>query len=496
MLKENEKWTAEKIQETGALILICSLFSTTIAIMAYFMILGAFLDPKTGQLVSTEFGDPTVFSTIFWIAVAILWVIIIFVEFKYAYIYPLQRGVEMQNECNKAKLFLEGKWRKSQDPPEYFFIGVEYMTRLIFDWDNPNTLLPYSFDVDYNKFAGLLMWEDYIESHEDKSATEAQEKFIEHLKKRYAEITEKAAGKKEGKEGNTTPPPEQIAPTPLVPIPGEEEEEKDIEKLLTTPYRTFDLNTISAADKEYLKSLYFYFVKYTEEEIFEDSRIPMDCAIIITTEPAEKILDSSPRKAEYLGWSVMVPGVDVFIDLIEFVTKNMPLGFVSFTEKMTITATNVLEQITLEAYTYLQLRIMEKWVNHLRKKGTQSSMAIEEAEGKAEMFKTLYADRISEEADNDLTFGRVLKHELVAAAEEKIKRLLNKYKTAVALFCIAGVIALFLLFFVIGGANNVPADIAQSSAGILSPLFFLHKKRKHKKTKLEVKPYGKRTAGE
>jgi len=478
MLKDEEKWTPAQIQDTAAMVLLCTLFGSIIAILVYFMVLGGFIDPDTGTIGPNDLGDPFIFNVIFWIVIAVLWVIIGYMEFKFGYIYPLQRGIKIQQDCNKSKIFLAGKWRKSQEPPEDFFIGVQYMVPLYFDWDNPQTLLPYSFDVDYKKFAGLLMWDEYVENQEDKTSAAAQEKFIEHLKKRYNEIMKKTPAA--SKEKEPTPPPEAVS---LFPLPKDEEKEDEIDKVVSTPYREFELGDITEEDKAYLKSLYFYFIQFKEEEKFSDSQIGMDCAILILTAPAEKLLDGIPQEARYLGWPVIVPGVDVFIDVIEFITKNMPLGFVVFTEHMTLAANTALEQMTLEAYTFLQLRVLEKWVNHLRKKSTQADLAIKEAEGRAEMFKTAFSDRISEDADNDLMFGRVLKHEMVNRVEQKLEQTQNKFKIAVMALGIIGFIALFLLFLLIGAGTELPADVAPSSVGLITTPSLFTYKHNHKHPK-------------
>lgn len=442
-------------QESGTLIFIIEFFITIIIFMvAVFM-----SDPKEG------------INGWFILGVVIFWIAnIVFLVF-WVWVIPMKKQLQMQAVCDGVKLFMEGPWRRDRANKDDFFCGLKYLRKLDLKWEDTNIdgeLTQLMQSPAYIQYKEMIVRGIFTSEFQAKSQKQREQEkgFFKRLQKSYEKYGEKV----------DLPPLPEEEKTDGINL--EDPAKKEIIKqknLIQQPYETFDPKDLTPEDIKLLNSLEFNFSEFYDVEKFRNYDVEMDCAIIVTKGPAGEILQTEPATGYHKGWEVQVNRVGVQNLVMNYVTENMPILYVAFSDNMLEPAIDIIERLSAKLLVYIDIKVMEMWINHLRSLGEQARKAMEVYKQDAEDWEQVANKLILKKLEHALVYGAMLADDQYQEVYEEKMKLQTKVK--VSLVVIIAIIIIFVSIIIIGVAGGLsnpgpPKDLSLFS-NLLQLLFYL-----------------------
>lgn len=173
-----------------------------------------------------------------------------------------------------------------------------------------------------------------------------------------------------------------------------------------------------------------------------------DKLILVMHDDVSRVLKTSAERGFYQGWEIDIRSVNAFLLLLGYLTDNMPLLYVVFTENMIDEEINTIETMRAESLTYVELKIMEKLLFHLASLPSALLLEVEKEKARANTFEETYNYFIQGMAKDNLIYSKFAKNPVQDQLREEnhqLKRNLQVLKVAfLAFIIIAGLVLLFL----------------------------------------------------
>jgi Ca2+/Na+ antiporter len=247
-----------------------------------------------------------------------------------------------------------------------------------------------------------------------------------------------------------------------------EEDDEDIAKKLIEkmPFKNFKLDEIENIVKEALKKYKIYIGVLYEPESFDDSDIVFDRLCLVTDTDIEQSLKTRSSSAIHEGYPVDIDQVECAFDQLGWILPEIPVVLLAWSENIT---KKILEP-TLEAQsiTYIELKVLEKFIYTLRAFSQQAAMALKQEETKSNMYYDAWDDMIQE--IENMNINAILgSKDINQIKMEKENKKNAKYKTLsfVLLAVITVIVFIVILFMVMSGISTPTVVEVPESSGLL-----------------------------
>lgn len=367
------------------------------------------------------------------------------------YVIPLKKSDDAQKEARGID-FYDGPIAENKVKKEPFFLGFKKVRKIFIDWDNDKSLEVLLKSTVYKSYLRDLLKDQATKAFFKRTKSKkAEQDFLKKLEFDQEAIEKQIKDKKKYTEAQIKKDMKAL-----------EEKTQEIMKAKTAliPFNEFKIKEISKEVKEKFKNLHLYYVEMYDEERFEDEEEGWNKVLIILPDVYEKVLKTEPGEGWYKGWQIGLKSCDVFWLKIFQVTDNMPALYLRFSDNMPEQEIDTFENLRAIALTYLQLKVMEKWIYHLSTIPERIKSENVRLTQKAESFREGFSYMIQDFANDNLIFSKFVKD----IVQEKLKGEIEKYKrrsqiffAVLILIAISGLISLIVfLTLMASGPGFIP----------------------------------------
>lgn len=361
---------------------------------------------------------------------------IIFLLCYLFWIGPLKKEKEAQDKASGID-FGDSLVSKGKAKPQDFMFGFDEVYELDISFEEDNSLDERLQSQLYLNYLHTLILRQ-IESHEEKHLDVSEDAYtilenIQDSLKQFRKpvlpemgdtpITKEVlleARKKLETQVKETAAKFEAQANMIIP---------SLEKMEILPFTQFDLKKIREEegfkrDLEFFKDQHYYYVRLYAEEQFEGEEDTWDEIIIITPTPYSEALRTHKDHTKLAGWPINVKLCFCFWTYWWSVA-SMPTLYLNFSENMIKPISDKLTKINAKAMTYLQLKVMDLWMNDLLVRPEKIIKQNAYLTVKANTFETGFSDLVQDQADMDLKYSQFFKDNAQAkllAKAEKLKR--------------------------------------------------------------------------
>lgn len=369
------------------------------------------------------------------------------------YVVPLQKKDKAQTE-GRGVDFFDGPIAESKTKKEPFFLGFKKIKRIYIDWDEDDSLGEMLKSTIYKNYLRDLLKVKATEAFFKRTKSQKDERdFIKRLEKEQFDI--KSSISKDGKFDKIKIKKDakklELKARELI---------KAKKKLL--PYNEFKIEMISKEDKEMLKGLFVYYVEMYDDERFEDERKTWNKVLIVLPTAYEIALKCEPNLGWYKGWRIGLNSTNVFWLKLFQVTDNMPALYLRFSDNMPEKEIDTLEKLRAVSLTYLQLKVLQKWIYHLATIPERISSENVRLEAKADSFREGFAFMIQDFANDNLIFSKFVKDMVQNKLRVEVAKYKKRYQILISVLLALGIgflIVIIIYFSTIMGSGIDPNDI-------------------------------------
>jgi len=360
--------------------------------------------------------------------------------FTVMFIIPLYMR-EAANKRAMGKDFLEGPIIANLKKKEDFFLGVESYTRIYIDFDDDKPLEELFKKNLYLTYAKSINREEGVKQFLAREESgELDEKYIKKISGEYLKLEAKALKKGSAGQELTVAEKKEL-----------DRKQKEFTEAMDAlkPFKEFKLEWVKELDKNNLKKLQFYYLELYAEEKFEDSENGFDKLLIVTNDDLSKVLRTEPGEGEYQGWTVDLRTCRTFWILWGYVTDKMPCLYLRFSENMIEQEIDTVTQMRAVTMTYMQLKVLEKWIYHLSTIPDKLFKEITKYQERADTFEEAYSLLLQQNAMDNLIYSSFIRDKTVE--DLRLENLKRKKHLQIAMlvnimiFVSFGLILLFLI---------------------------------------------------
>lgn len=355
-------------------------------------------------------------------------------------IIPLYKR-EAANKKAMGKDFFDGPIAVNIKKKEDFFLGVESYTRIYIDFDDDTSLEELFKKNLYTTYAKSINREEGVKQFLAREESgELDKQYIEKISKEYLKLEAKATKKRDSEQELTVAEKKEL-----------DKKQKEFNEAMETlkPFKDFKLEWVNEQDRNHLKKLQFYYLELYSEESFEDSDSGFDKLLIVTNDDLSKVLRTEPGEGEYQGWTVDLRTCRTFWILWGYITDKMPILYLRFSENMIEQEIDTVTQMRAIALTYMQLKVVEKWIYHLSTIPDKLVKEITKYQERADTFEEAYSLLLQQNAMDNITYSSFIRDKTVE--DLRLENLKRKKHVQIAMlinimiFVSFGLILLFLI---------------------------------------------------
>ena len=366
------------------------------------------------------------------------------------YVIPLQKKEKAQEEARGVDFF-DGPISENKTKKEPFFLGFRRHKRIYIDWTEDDSLGEMLKSTMYKNYLRELLKDKAVDEFFKRSKSQKEEKdFIKSLEKEQfsiqTSITEDGKFDKEKIKKDTKKL--EIKAKEII---------KAKKKLI--PYNEFKIEEITDDDKAILKGMYIYYVEMYDIERFEDEKKGWNKCLIILPEPYEKLLKCEPSLGWYNGWRIGLNSVNVFWLKLFQVTSNMPALYLRFSDNFPEEEIDKLEKLRALSLTYLQLKVLQKWVYHLATIPERIQSENVRLEAKANSFREGFSYMIQDFANDNLIFSKFVKDMVQDKLKGQVAKYKKRYQLLISILLALGIGFLIILIIFFTTTANTGADV-------------------------------------
>ena len=369
------------------------------------------------------------------------------------YVIPLKKKDDAQEEARGID-FYDGPIAENKTKREPFFLGFRRHKRIYIDWTEDDSLGEMLKSTTYKNYLRELLKEKATDDFFKRRKSLKEEKdFIKSLKEEQYGI------KKSMKENGKFDKEKIIKDTKKLELKAKELL-KAKQKLI--PYNEFKMEKITKEDKEILKDLYIYYVEMYDDERFEDEEKGWNKCLIVLPDSYEKLLKCEPNVGWYNGWQIGLNSTNVFWLKLFQVTDNMPSLYLRFSDNFPEEEIDKLEKLRALSLTYLQLKVLQKWVYHLATIPERISSENVRLEASRDSFRDGFSYMIQDFANDNLIFSKFVKDMVQDKLKGQIAKYKKRYQVLIAIMLVLGIgsiILLIIFFSTFAGTGINPSEV-------------------------------------
>jgi len=338
------------------------------------------------------------------------------------YIGPLKKEKEAQQSVAAIE-YADSIILRGKKEPADLMLGFKEVYEIDLDFDNDDSLLAKLKSKEFKKHYHTFLQNQFV--HNVEKSMEQKKIKAKNLPELLNKISEFI---KERNDDNKTLELENILTTSyeLLPL---EESENDGTKEDLIPYEHFDLEKIEKNEgfrkgKKLLKQLKYYYARLEDKENFDDEEEEFDECFLIMAGDYRYLLKTHKEEGTYKGWDVKLSNCYCFWVQWWHLTSDIPVFFLLFSENMAYPALEIIKNIKAEVFAYLQLKIMEVWMNDLAVRPEKLQLLKDFHQQTSSAFKDALSDTIQEQAKDNIVFSRFLQN----PAQKKLEQKIEKYR--------------------------------------------------------------------
>jgi len=216
-----------------------------------------------------------------------------------------------------------------------------------------------------------------------------------------------------------------------------EGEELDMENL--------NLTHITDKEKEILNDLHIYWVKLDSPQNYENEKNLWDqLFIIIPHFKYEEAMATGKGFGFYNDWPVTLKECFCFWEHLWDLTGNIQVLYLAFSENFDRPYLEPLKNLKASAYAFLELKVMETWMNDLEVKPERLEKTRDHYREKARALSETLSDVVQDEANDNIVFSKFLNN----PSQKKLISEIEKYKRRF-IFALSGILIGLLTMLVI-----------------------------------------------
>ncbi len=195
--------------------------------------------------------------------------------------------------------------------------------------------------------------------------------------------------------------PEEIFGGDLKNSDGELYDDVSKKMLEQIKYKNFDLEEVTDEVKEKIKDYKIHIGVLFEPTKYKDSELYFDRICLLTSHDIKEVLETKPINGTHQGFPVKIDAVECSLSQIGYILPEIPTYYLNWSEKIT---KKVLEPaLDMMSITYMEMKVLEKFVYTLRSFTQQAAMAIRQEQVKADMYYDAWDDILQEMEDIQIT---------------------------------------------------------------------------------------------
>lgn len=374
-------------------------------------------------------------------------------------VIPMRKRQKAQEAAMNID-FSEGVIEETPNKKEDFFLGFKQIEEIHLDWDSDATLLQIFQSPEFEEYKRELLRDEAVKQfHKRAMDNETEVKdFLEELSKQKKELNKKL-------EKETDLEKMEKLEQDLLEI----DNEIYYTKLTKVPLKDFLLEALTSSgefgpeiqtNKEVLKNFHFYYVVLYEKERWEDEEEDegFERALLLLPGPYSTLHKTSPYGGLHDGWRIDVRSCVCYWLLFNYFSDQLPLLYLRFSENMTGKEVDLLTTMRSQSATYIQLKVMEKWLYILSSLPERLRKEKAGLQSRAEQFRNAFATYIQEVANDDVIFGKFVENEDVRQQRIEAQKYKKRSQIAFSIIIILGIvfgIAMLMIF-----SSEPPQDVA------------------------------------
>lgn len=227
-----------------------------------------------------------------------------------------------------------------------------------------------------------------------------------------------------------------------------QKEHVDMKKALSMEEFTINFSSLREDEKlnEILKTFKLYYVILEYEQVCRNGESFNQLFLLMPGEYGE-LLKTGPGEGSYNGWWIDVQECFAYWTYWRDISKNAQLWVLHDSENMSETSAELIKNLSAEAGTHIELKVLETWNNHLESRPRKLQLENNYLKQKAKTFEYAYSDLIQDNAN------RLKKYGFFNSSSEVLKERArtDKYKKRSLLFSVilgfTIIIAIILIIF-------------------------------------------------
>jgi len=206
-----------------------------------------------------------------------------------------------------------------------------------------------------------------------------------------------------------------------------------------------DLNQITDDEKAILNELHIYWVILDSPQNYENEKEEWNqLFIIIPHFKYEEAMATGKGQGFYNNWPVILKECFCFWEHLWDLTGNVQVLYLAFSENFDRPYLEPLKNLKASAYAFVQLKVMETWMNDLEVKPERLEKTRDHYREKARALSETLSDVVQDEANDNIVFSKFLNN----PSQKKLIAEIEKYKRRF-IYALSGVLIGLLSMLVI-----------------------------------------------
>jgi hypothetical protein len=218
----------------------------------------------------------------------------------------------------------------------------------------------------------------------------------------------------------------------------QDKESENFEEEIDLDVKKWDIKNVKKEDVESLKKLNIYWVILDSAQNYEGEKNTWDeLYIIIPHYSYQKALATGKGRGFYKGWSVALKECFCFWLHLWDLTRNIQVLYLAFSENFDKPYLEPLKNLKAEAYAFLQLKVMEVYMNDLEVKPENLKKMVGHYREKAHSLGQTLSDVVQDEAATNIVFSKFMKNPAQQRLLSEIERYRRRFMLALSGIAIA-----------------------------------------------------------
>lgn len=348
-------------------------------------------------------------------------------------IHPKNKKQEAQREASKGPRNDSIIGRQKREPDSKM-LGFKRIWELEIDWDDDGSLIGKIHSKEYkDQYYTLVSGEHSTNINEISEEQKRAENTLLSLMQKFSTQMKDSRTKDTdlfNTKENLLTSLSKINEDGTVKQQNEVQEESkanlanSMKELITLD--DFDIEDLLKTDdlkeqKKIIKQLRFYYAILVDKEKFDGQEKEWDEVFLIMPGDYRVLLETHVEEGTHAGWSVLINNCYSFWahawDYADF-----PVLYLMFSENMIKPAIEHILNLKSSGLAYMQLKVMENWMNNLAVKPEKLEAMINDERQRANAFRDALTDTILSHGKDNVRFSRLLKNPVQDALISKIEK--------------------------------------------------------------------------